>query len=236
MFERFTEKAVKVIMLAQEESLRFGHNFVGTESLLLGLIGEGTGLARNVLASFGVRLQEARTEVEAVIGRGEVRRERGVSVEMPFTASAKSSLHLALAAARQLENDYIGAEYLLLGLVREGEGGACQVLSSLGVNLVELEERLLEAASDQTSGSSDLKQTRVYQEALEEGERLEERSEARALILRLLTRKLDEIPQDLRGRIEELSLTQLQNLGEALLDFEQIDDLVNWLEANRENS
>ena len=85
-------------------------------------------------------------------------------------------------------------------------------------------------------GLSDLKQTRLYQEALEEGERLGELSGERSLVLRLLKRKLGEIPQDLRGRIEELSLTQLENLGEALLDFEQMDDLVNWLEASDEDS
>ena len=80
-------------------------------------------------------------------------------------------------------------------------------------------------------GLSDLKQTRVYQEALEEGEQLA----AKSIVLRQLTRKLGEIPQDLRGRIEELSLTQLENLGEALLDFEQMDDLVNWLEGSQED-
>ena len=85
-------------------------------------------------------------------------------------------------------------------------------------------------------GLSDLKQTRLYQEALEEGERLGELSGGRSLVLRLLKRKLGEIPQDLRGRIEELSLTQLETLGEALLDFEQMDDLVNWLEASDEDS
>ena len=80
-------------------------------------------------------------------------------------------------------------------------------------------------------GLSDLKQTRVYQEALEEGEQLA----AKSIVLRLLTRKLGDIPKDLRGRIEELSLTQLENLGEALLDFEQIDDLVNWLEGSQQD-
>ena len=149
MFERFTEKAIKVLMLAQEESRRLGHNSLGTEFLLLGLISEGTGLAHKALASLGVQLQEARTEVETVVGRGE----GVVAVEIPFTPRAKASLELALAAAQQLGHNYIGTEHLLLGLLREGEGKACQVLSSLGVNLVELEERLFAAISGQTSDS-----------------------------------------------------------------------------------
>ena len=131
MFERFTEKAIKVIMLAQEEARRLGHNFVGTEQVLLGLIGEGTGVAAKTLKSMGVNLKDARTEVEKIIGRGS----GFVAVEIPFTPRAKRVLELSWDEARQLGHNYIGTEHLLLGLIREGEGVAARVLDNLGVDL-----------------------------------------------------------------------------------------------------
>ncbi|KAH9770220.1 Chaperone protein ClpC1 [Citrus sinensis] len=127
MFERFTEKAIKVIMLAQEEARRLGHNFVGTEQILLGLIGEGTGIAAKVLKSMGINLKDARVEVEKIIGRGS----GFVAVEIPFTPRAKRVLELSLEEARQLGHNYIGSEHLLLGLLREGEGVAARVLENL---------------------------------------------------------------------------------------------------------
>jgi len=130
MFERFTEKAIKVIMLAQEETKRLGHNFVGTEQILLGLIGEGTGIAAKVLKSMGINLKEARIEVEKIIGRGS----GIVSGEIPFTPRAKRVLEISLEEARQLGHSYIGSEHLLLGLLREGEGVAAKVLESLGAD------------------------------------------------------------------------------------------------------
>lgn len=131
MFERFTEKAIKVIMLAQEEARRLGHNFVGTEQVLLGLIGEGTGVAAKTLKSTGVNLKDARAEVEKIIGRGS----GFVAVEIPFTPRAKRVLELSWDEARQLGHNYIGTEHLLLGLIREGEGVAARVLENLGVDL-----------------------------------------------------------------------------------------------------
>lgn len=130
MFERFTEKAIKVVMLAQEEARRLGHNFVGTEQILLGLIGEGTGIAAKVLKSMGVNLKEARVEVEKIIGRGS----GFVAVEIPFTPRAKRVLELSLEEARQLGHNYIGSEHLLLGLLREGEGVASRVLENLNAD------------------------------------------------------------------------------------------------------
>ena len=131
MFERFTEKAIKVIMLAQEEARRLGHNFVGTEQVLLGLIGEGTGVAAKTLKSMGVNLKDARAEVEKIIGRGS----GFVAVEIPFTPRAKRVLELSWDEARQLGHNYIGTEHLLLGLIRESEGVAARVLENLGVDL-----------------------------------------------------------------------------------------------------
>merc|ERR1719454_101296 len=130
MFERFTEKAIKVVMLAQEEARRLGHNFVGTEQILLGLIGESTGIAAKVLKSLGVTLKAARDEVEKIIGRGS----GFVAVEIPFTPRAKRVLEISLDEARQLGHNYIGTEHILLGLLREGEGLAARVLETLGAD------------------------------------------------------------------------------------------------------
>jgi ATP-dependent Clp protease ATP-binding subunit ClpC len=153
MFERFTEKAIKVIMLAQEEARRLGHNFVGTEQILLGLIGEGTGVAAKVLKSMGVNLKDARIEVEKIIGRGS----GFVAVEIPFTPRAKRVLELSLEEARQLGHNYIGTEHLLLGLIREGEGVAARVLENLGVDLSKVRTqviRMLGETAEVSTGSS----------------------------------------------------------------------------------
>ncbi len=154
MFERFTEKAIKVIMLAQEEARRLGHNFVGTEQILLGLIGEGTGVAAKVLKSLGVNLKDSRIEVEKIIGRGS----GFVAVEIPFTPRAKRVLELSLEEARQLGHNYIGTEHLLLGLIREGEGVAARVLENLNIDLTKVRTQVIrmlgETAEVGTGGSS----------------------------------------------------------------------------------
>ena len=144
MFERFTEKAIKVIMLAQEEARRLGHNFVGTEQVLLGLIGEGTGIAAKTLKSMGVNLKDARIEVEKIIGRGS----GFVAVEIPFTPRAKRVLELSWDEARQLGHNYIGTEHLLLGLIREGEGVAARVLENLGVDLNKVRSNVIKMLGD----------------------------------------------------------------------------------------
>ncbi len=144
MFERFTEKAIKVIMLAQEEARRLGHNFVGTEQVLLGLIGEGTGIAAKTLKSMGVNLKDARVEVEKIIGRGS----GFVAVEIPFTPRAKRVLELSWDEARQLGHNYIGTEHLLLGLTREGEGVAARVLENLGVDLNKIRSNVVKMLGD----------------------------------------------------------------------------------------
>lgn len=150
MFERFTEKAIKVIMLAQEEARRLGHNFVGTEQILLGLIGEGTGVAAKVLKSMGVNLKDARVEVEKIIGRGS----GFVAVEIPFTPRAKRVLELSLEEARQLGHNYIGTEHLLLGLIREGEGVAARVLENLGVDLAKVRTQVIRMLGETAEVSS----------------------------------------------------------------------------------
>ncbi|MBR1617924.1 AAA family ATPase, partial [bacterium] len=150
MFERFTEKAIRVIMLAQEESRRLGHNFVGTEQLLLGLIAEGTGIASKTLKGMGVNIKEAREEVEKIIGRGS----GFVAVEIPFTPRAKKVLELSWDEARQLGHNYIGTEHLLLGLIREGEGVAAKVLENLGVDLNKCRTNIIKMLGDTKASSS----------------------------------------------------------------------------------
>ncbi|GLJ18276.1 hypothetical protein SUGI_0323230 [Cryptomeria japonica] len=152
MFERYTEKAIKVIMLSQEESRRLGHNQVGTEQILLGLIGEGTGIAAKVLKSVGINLKEARVEVEKIIGRGT----GFVGVEIPFTTRAKHVLELAFEEAQHLGHNYIGSEHLLLALLREGEGVAASVLEKLGADPANIRAQVIrligESAEAVTSG------------------------------------------------------------------------------------
>ncbi|WP_448561644.1 ATP-dependent Clp protease ATP-binding subunit, partial [Trichothermofontia sp.] len=164
MFERFTEKAIKVIMLAQEEARRLGHNFVGTEQILLGLIGEGTGVAAKVLKTMGVNLKDARIEVEKIIGRGS----GFVAVEIPFTPRAKRVLELSLEEARQLGHNYIGTEHLLLGLIREGEGVAARVLENLGVDLSKVRTQVIRMLGETAEVSTGGSQSRTKTPTLDE--------------------------------------------------------------------
>jgi ATP-dependent Clp protease ATP-binding subunit ClpC len=131
MFERFTDRARRVVVLAQEEARMLEHNYIGTEHLLLGLIHEGDGVAAKALRALDVDLDTLRREVEALVGRGQ----QPTSGHIPFTPQAKRVLELALRESVQLGHDYIGTEHLLLGLVREGEGPAAQVLQQRGIEL-----------------------------------------------------------------------------------------------------
>ncbi|MBW4616542.1 MAG: Uma2 family endonuclease [Desmonostoc vinosum HA7617-LM4] len=138
-FERYTEKAVQAIKLAQEEGAEMGHQFVGTEQILLGLIKQGTGIAGKVLKSMGINLDDARSEVEKIIGRGQ----QVKGVEFPFTPLAKFALDFSLEESRQLKHDFVGTEHLLLGLLRVTDGVGARVLQILGVNLQELRQQVL---------------------------------------------------------------------------------------------
>ncbi len=130
-FDKFTERARKVLQLAQEEAQRFNHNYIGTEHLLLGLVREGEGVAAKVLANLGVELNKVRSAVEFIIGRGD----RTVTGDIGLTPRAKKVIELSVDEARRLNHHYIGTEHLLLGLLREGEGIAAGVLENLGVSL-----------------------------------------------------------------------------------------------------
>src|SRR5512141_1150098 len=151
-FDKFTERARKVLQLAQEEAQRFNHNYIGTEHLLLGLVREGEGVAAKVLANLGVALNKVRSAVEFIIGRGD----RAVLGEIGLTPRAKKVIELAVDEARRLNHHYIGTEHLLLGLVREGEGIAAGVLESLGVNLERVRAettRILSQSMPQSAGA-----------------------------------------------------------------------------------
>lgn len=150
MFERFTEPAIKVIMLAQEEARRLGHSRAGTEQILLGLIRDKEGIAGKVLSSQGVQLASARTEVEKIIGRGtEV-----APQEIPFTPNAKRLLQSAWAEAQELKNDYIGTEHLLIALSRMDTGVGLQVLKNLNVDISDLRTQTLSAIAEAESSKS----------------------------------------------------------------------------------
>ena len=140
MFERFTDRARRVVVLAQEEARFLNHNHIGTEHILLGLVHENEGVAAQVLESLNIRLDAVRREVEGLVGRGE----SPPSEHIPFTPGAKKVLELSLREAIQLGHNYIGTEHILLGLLREGEGMGCQVLVKLGANLPTVRARVLQ--------------------------------------------------------------------------------------------
>jgi ATP-dependent Clp protease ATP-binding subunit ClpC len=146
-FDKFTDRARKVLTLAQDEAQRFNHNYIGTEHLLLGLVREGEGVAARVLENMNVELSKVRTAVEFIIGRGD----RPVVGDVGLTPRAKRVIELAIDEARRLGHNYIGTEHLLLGLVREGEGIAAGVLESLGVNLDKVRHQVIHVLSQSSS-------------------------------------------------------------------------------------
>src|ERR1700710_1927242 len=143
MFERFTDRARRVVVLAQEEARMLNHNYIGTEHILLGLIHEGEGVAAKALESLGIALEGVRQQVEEIIGQGQ----QAPSGHIPFTPRAKKVLELSLREALQLGHNYIGTEHILLGLIREGEGVAAQVLVKLGADLNRVRQQVLQLLS-----------------------------------------------------------------------------------------
>jgi ATP-dependent Clp protease ATP-binding subunit ClpC len=143
MFERFTDRARRVVVLAQEEARMLNHNYIGTEHILLGLIHEGEGVAAKALESLGISLEAVRQQVEEIIGQGQ----QAPSGHIPFTPRAKTVLELSLREALQLGHNYIGTEHILLGLIREGEGVAAQVLVKLGADLNRVRQQVIQLLS-----------------------------------------------------------------------------------------
>jgi Clp amino terminal domain, pathogenicity island component len=140
MFERFTDRARRVVVLAQQEARMLNHNYVGTEHLLLGLIHEGQGVAARALESLGVSLEAVRQQVEEIIGQGQ----ETLSGHIPFTPRAKKVMELSLREAQQLGHHFIGTEHILLALIREGEGVAAQVLVRLDADLNRVREQVIQ--------------------------------------------------------------------------------------------
>ncbi|MGF1494491.1 MAG: ATP-dependent Clp protease ATP-binding subunit [Microcoleaceae cyanobacterium] len=147
MFEYFSDKAIKVVMLSQEEARRLGHNFVGTEQILLGLIGEGTSVAASLLIDKGVTLEDARREVETIIGRGS----GFMPVEIPFTPRVKRVFEASLKEARQLGTNYIGPEHILLGLLQDDEGVAARVLDNFDIDRNKLRTEVIKSLGEETA-------------------------------------------------------------------------------------
>ena len=140
MFEKFTDRARRVVVLAQEEARMLSHDYIGTEHLLLGLVHEGAGVAVVALESLGISLDDVRRNVEEIIGRGQ----ETPTGHIPFTPRAKKVLELSLRESQHLGHDYIGTEHILLGLIREGEGVAAQVLVTLGADLSRVRQQVIE--------------------------------------------------------------------------------------------
>jgi hypothetical protein len=144
MFERFTDKARRVVVLAQEEARHLDHNYIGTEHILLGLIHEGEGVAAKALESLGISLEAVRVQVEEIVGRGA----EAPTGHIPFTPRAKKVLELSLREALALSHNYIGTEHILLGLIREGEGVAAQVLVKLGASFDRVRQQVIQLLAD----------------------------------------------------------------------------------------
>ena len=148
MFERFTDRARRVIVLAQEEARMLNHNYIGTEHILLGLIHEGEGVAAKALESLGISLDAVRQQVEEIIGQGQ----QAPSGHIPFTPRAKKVLELSLRESLQLGHNYIGTEHILLGLIREGDGVAAQVLVRLGADLSRVRHQVIQLIAGRPLG------------------------------------------------------------------------------------
>jgi ATP-dependent Clp protease ATP-binding subunit ClpC len=149
VFERFTDRARRVVVLAQEEARMLNHNYIGTEHLLLGLVREGDGFAARALVSLDISLEAVRQQVEEIIGRGQA----APTGHIPFTPRAKKVLELSLREALQLGHNYIGTEHILLGLIREGEGVAAQVLQKLGADLDRVRQAVIQLLSGYAAGA-----------------------------------------------------------------------------------
>jgi ATP-dependent Clp protease ATP-binding subunit ClpA len=203
MFERFTDRARRVVVLAQEEARLLNHNYIGTEHLLLGLAHEGQGVAAKALEVLGIRLEALRSQVEEIIGRGES--EAASSGHIPFTPRAKKVLELSLRESQQLGHNYIGTEHVLLGLIREGEGVAAQVLVKLGADLSRARGLVIQLLSGYAGGPEAVARTRLVRMT---------------------------VPDDLREAEEQLD--QVRRQKEAAIDAEDFGRAAALRDAEKE--
>ena len=205
MFERFTDRARRVVVLAQEEARLLNHNYIGTEHLLLGLAHEGEGVAAMALESLGISPEAVRAQVEEIIGQGQ----RAPTGHIPITPRAKKVFELSLREALQLGHNYIGTEHLLLGLIREGEGVAAQVLVKLGADLSRVRQQVLQLLAGYAGGQE-----------------IAEQAGARTRLVRMT------VPDDLREAEEQLA--QVRRDKEAAIDAEDFERAAVLRDAERE--
>ena len=208
MFERFTDRARRVVVLAQEEARMLNHNYIGTEHILLGLIHEGQGVAPKTLESLGISLEAVRAEVEEIVGQGQ----SAPTGHIPFTPRAKKVLELSLREALNLGHNYIGTEHILLGLVREGEGVAAQVLHKLGADLERVRQVVIQLLSGyagarvegpELSGPELSEEELGVLEGVAQGESREKVAEKLGLSRHELQSRIDKAIQKLRSRSRE---------------------------------
>jgi ATP-dependent Clp protease ATP-binding subunit ClpA len=200
MFERFTDRARRVVVLAQEEARMLNHNYIGTEHILLGLIHEGEGVAARALEELGIDLDAVRLQVKEIIGEGQ----SAPTGHIPFTPRAKKVLELSLREALNLGHNYIGTEHILLGLVREGEGVAAQVLLKLGADLGPLRQEVLSLLSGYTGGeveTLDLSEEEIdVLEGIAKGTSRKQIAEKLGLSRDELRSRIDHVIEKLRSR------------------------------------
>jgi ATP-dependent Clp protease ATP-binding subunit ClpA len=230
MFERFTDRARRVIVLAQEEARLLNHNYIGTEHLLLGLLREGQGVGALALTSLGVSLEGVRAQVEEIIGQGQ----SAPSGHIPFTPRAKKVLELSLREALQLGHNYIGTEHILLGLIREGEGVAARVLVKLGTDLSLglIREGEVEGVAAQVLVKLGADLSRVRQQVLQllsgyaGGKAAVEQAGAPTRLVRMT------VPEELREAEEQLA--QVRRDKEAAIDAEDFERAAGLRDQERE--
>jgi ATP-dependent Clp protease ATP-binding subunit ClpC len=196
MFERFTDRARHVIVLAQEEARLLNHSYIGTEHLLLGLVHESDGVAARALEAAGISLTAVRSEVEQTIGRGE----GTASGHIPFTPRAKKVLELSLREALRLDHNYIGTEHILLGLIREGDGVAAQVLTKLGAGHEQVRQKVLDLLHEGSTGQGSTAEAT--------GPR------------RVIGQRFSEMGSSITGRLEEV-LTRIERIEHRLGNIER---------------
>jgi ATP-dependent Clp protease ATP-binding subunit ClpC len=217
MFEKFSDRARRVIVLSQEEARLLNHNYIGTEHILLGLVHEDEGVAARALRSLDVRLDAVRGEVEEIIGQGG----SPPSDHIPFTPRAKKVLELSLREAIQLGHNYIGTEHILLGLVREGEGVACEVLVKLGADLPKVRARVLQLvaeSSGQGTGGWIFRPSSELTAVLDEAHRVAEaRGEAEIMPIHLFLAAVEH-PDGAAGRMLRTVGVDPEDLRRRVLD------------------
>jgi ATP-dependent Clp protease ATP-binding subunit ClpA len=230
MFERFTDRARRVIVLAQEEARLLNHNYIGTEHLLLGLLHEGQGVGALALTSLGVSLEGVRAQVEEIIGQGQ----SAPTGHIPFTPRSKKVLELSLREAKQLGHNYIGTEHILLGLIREGEGVAAQVLVKLGADLSLglIREGEVEGVAAQVLVKLGADLSRVRQQVLQllsgyaGGKAAVEQAGALTRLVRMT------VPEELREAEEQLA--QVRRDKEAAIDAEDFERAAGLRDQERQ--